>query len=86
MNSAPTSTISPAPLKKARISHSTECTGLRAVITHNRGQHHERGEQVEGDGLDHACARRLAIGRIGFKVRGDSPLPLVPLASSFALS
>ena len=29
MNSAPTSTISPAALKNARISHSTECTGLR---------------------------------------------------------
>jgi hypothetical protein len=33
MNSAPTSSISPAALKKARISHSTECTGLRAKIT-----------------------------------------------------
>ena len=33
MNSAPTSTISPAALKKARISHSTECTGLLEKIT-----------------------------------------------------
>src|SRR4029078_6739733 len=33
MNSAPTSSISPAALKKARISHSTLWTGLRAKIT-----------------------------------------------------
>ena len=33
MNSAPTSSISPAALKKATISHSTLCTGLRAKIT-----------------------------------------------------
>ena len=33
MNSAPTSTISPAALKNARISHSTAWTGLREVIT-----------------------------------------------------
>ena len=33
MNSAPTSTISPAALKNATISHSTECTGLRDRIT-----------------------------------------------------
>ena len=32
MNSAPTSTIRPAALKKARISHSTEWTGLRDRI------------------------------------------------------
>jgi len=32
MNSAPAISISPAPLKKARISHSTLCTGLRAKI------------------------------------------------------
>lgn len=32
MNSAPTSTINPAALKNARISHSTEWTGLRARI------------------------------------------------------
>ena len=32
MNSAPHSTISPAALKNARISHSTECTGLRDEI------------------------------------------------------
>ena len=32
-NSAPSSTKSPAAEKKARISHSTECTGLRAKIT-----------------------------------------------------
>ena len=37
MNSAPTSTISPAALKKARISHSTLCTGLRAKITRIAG-------------------------------------------------
>jgi len=33
MNSAPSSSISPAALKNARISHSTLCTGLRAKIT-----------------------------------------------------
>ena len=33
MNSAPTSSISPAALKKATISHSTLCTGLREKIT-----------------------------------------------------
>jgi len=33
MNSAPTSSISPAALKKARISHSTLWTGLRAKMT-----------------------------------------------------
>ena len=32
MNSAPTMTISPAPLKNAMISHSTLCTGLRDTI------------------------------------------------------
>ena len=32
MNSAPTSTISPAALKNARISHITEWTGLRDEI------------------------------------------------------
>ena len=32
MNSAPHRTIRPAALKKARISHSTEWTGLRDVI------------------------------------------------------
>ena len=32
-NSAPSSTNSPAALKKARIRNSTECTGLRAAIT-----------------------------------------------------
>ena len=32
MNSAPASTIKPAALKKARISHSTEWTGLRLAI------------------------------------------------------
>ena len=32
MNSAPTRTISPAALKKARISHSTLWTGLRDEI------------------------------------------------------
>ena len=32
MNSAPASTISPAALKNARISHRTECTGLRLPI------------------------------------------------------
>ena len=32
MNSAPTRTIRPAALKNARISQSTECTGLRARI------------------------------------------------------
>ena len=32
MNSAPTSSISPAALKKARISHSTLCTGFRLAI------------------------------------------------------
>ena len=32
MNSAPASTISPAALKKARISHSTLCTGFFAKI------------------------------------------------------
>jgi hypothetical protein len=33
MNSAPTSSISPAALKKETISHSTLWTGLRAKIT-----------------------------------------------------
>jgi len=33
MNSAPTSTIRPAALKNATISHNTLCTGLRAKIT-----------------------------------------------------
>ena len=33
MNSAPASTISPAALKKARISHRTAWTGLRAEMT-----------------------------------------------------
>ena len=33
MNSAPRIRNSPAALKKARISHSTLCTGLRAKIT-----------------------------------------------------
>ena len=32
-NSAPSSTNSPAALKKARIRNSTACTGLRATIT-----------------------------------------------------
>jgi hypothetical protein len=32
-NSAPSSTNIPAALRKARISHSTECTGLRAITT-----------------------------------------------------
>ncbi len=32
MNSAPTRTISPAALKNARMSHMTECTGLRDEI------------------------------------------------------
>ena len=32
MNSAPISRNRPAALKKARISHSTVCTGLRATI------------------------------------------------------
>ena len=54
MNSAPTSTISPAALKKARISHSTEWTGLREKITiTGRGDDDDR-EQVEGGDLDHA--------------------------------
>ena len=33
MNSAPTSSISPAALKNARISQSTLCTGFREKIT-----------------------------------------------------
>ena len=33
MNSAPASSINPAALKKARISHMTLWTGLRAKIT-----------------------------------------------------
>ena len=32
MNSAPSSTIRPAALKNARISHSTEWTGLRLMM------------------------------------------------------
>src|SRR5690349_12466502 len=78
MNSAPSSTISPAALKKARISQST-------------ADDHHGGEEVKGDSLDHEIwvplgfGWRLTVRCIGGKVRGDRALPAIAIIEQFRL-
>ena len=91
MNSAPTNTISPAALKNARISHSTACTGLRAVMVSAAGRDHHEREKIEGDCLDHGIrgpfevAWRLTVRCIGGKVRGDRAFPAIAVREQFRL-
>src|SRR5690606_29333172 len=56
---------------------------------HHGAADHQDREKVKGEYVNHEApielARRLAIRRIGFKVRGDRPLPLVPVRQQFRL-
>src|SRR5579885_2297761 len=83
-NSSPSSTKSPAALKKARIRNSTECTGLRAAITITPDAT-ATAEKSQKQIAWMIMPRHSPVGRVERKVLGDLRLPAVAVRQELFL-